>query len=203
MKVEGIGANIDPQLRKKVSLIKAILRRPRLLLIEQKALYFPSKFSVEKKLQLLRKELPETTLVCSLQDLSHLLFFENMLLLDGSRLLEKGEPRKLVKNTDSFLYSFLKTTNRPLFERLLRHLTPDLLTQSSQPSQTNERRLSEALPSPQVRGKQMPTNNIGCDHSHEEVASEGICQMQGEGCTLREDCRLKTECVGEIRNKFR
>ena len=109
------GKNIDLKKRRLIVLCRAIFAKPQLLLVNEEGLNFGK--GVAANLEVLRKELPKTTIICILKDQNNLLFFKRILFLDAGRIIEKGSPSKLLMNEKSFLHKFLKETDPKTLEK--------------------------------------------------------------------------------------
>lgn len=114
--VEGIGYNLPLMIKKVINCVKAVLKCPGILLVEQSSLNFSS--NMEENLQLLRRELVDSIILCNLEELSIVRAFDQILLIDGGILVEKGNPQKLFDNEDSYLYTYIKATNKILFKKM-------------------------------------------------------------------------------------
>ena len=90
------GSNLSEGQRQRLSLARAVLRRPRLLVLDEatSAVGYDSEARI---VSAIRRELPHTTVVLSSHRLSSLCCADTILVLDNGRLVESGTHASLVQ----------------------------------------------------------------------------------------------------------
>jgi ABC-type multidrug transport system fused ATPase/permease subunit len=110
------GRNFDKITRRLVVFCRALITKPKLLLTFEESLDFGLGFA--ENLKLFSEMVPEASVICVTKTTSCLLSFGNILFLDAGKILEKGKPSNLIRNQNSFLYKYLKETDRMGLELL-------------------------------------------------------------------------------------
>ena len=103
------GSSVSLEARKAVIFCRAVLDQPRLLLAFEESLSFGQ--GVEWNLKFLSQSLPETTILVITKDSRNLFFYDSIVFMDAGRVLDKGNPLNLVRNTESYLSRYLKETD--------------------------------------------------------------------------------------------
>lgn len=104
--VESKGKNIDSDLLKLVSLVRAVIEQPRILLFYDDALDFGDGFG--NNIATLAENMVNTTLICITKESVNLSVYDELIFLDAGKVLETGCPYDLIKDEGSFLHRYLK-----------------------------------------------------------------------------------------------
>ena len=142
------GKNIDLEIRRMVVVCRILFAKPKILLVSEEALNFGE--GVVANLVTLRKELPTTTIVCLLNDHNNLLDYDRIYFLDAGKILEKGDPSKLVKDPGSYIHKLLKETDSKTLARLHTEINNTSITASANHSATSEKQSSTPLVKPKT-----------------------------------------------------
>jgi len=119
-KVSFEGKNLSTATRKMLMVCRAVLAQPKILLIYEETLEFGK--GIQSNLEILDKKMPNTTIVCVIKENQNLLQYQRLIFLDAGKLVEKGSPYELFRNRQSFIYKYLKETDRDNLEFILERL---------------------------------------------------------------------------------
>ena len=114
------GKNIPLPAQKLLMVSRAILSSPKILLVYEDSLDFGKGISVN--LETLYRALPESTVLCILKDNSNLLHYDKIVFIDAGKVLEKGNPKLLLKDKQSYLFRFLKETDSEVLAYQLEYM---------------------------------------------------------------------------------
>jgi ABC-type multidrug transport system fused ATPase/permease subunit len=111
------GKNFDCDTKRLVVFCRALITRPKLLLIFEEALDFG--LGVAENLKIFSEVVPEASVICVTKTSANLLSFNTVLFMDAGKIIEKGKPEYLVKSEQTFLHKYLKEADREGFESLM------------------------------------------------------------------------------------
>ncbi len=103
------GRNIEIEARRFIIFCRAIISKPKLLLVYEESLIFGH--GVAENLNTLGLKLPDTTILVILANTDAILLYDQIIFMDNGIILEKGDPHDLLRKKDSFLSRFLKETD--------------------------------------------------------------------------------------------
>lgn len=87
-----------------------------LLLIYEESLDFG--LGAEENLRTLGLQLPTTTIICITKTNSMIFEFTDIILMDAGIVVDRGHARKLLKNPESYFYSYIRETDKKTFRLL-------------------------------------------------------------------------------------
>lgn len=64
------------------------------------------------------EQLRDTTIISILSGFEHLMKYDDVIIFDKGSIVEQGSPINLLKNENSYLYSFIKEADKALFDDL-------------------------------------------------------------------------------------
>ena len=105
-KVTFEGKNIKRSVKKLISFCRAIVEQPKIIITFEESFDFG--MGIENNLQTISKKLPDSTILCITKETTNLLSFDKILFIDSGKIIEKGDPRKLISDKRSYLYTYLK-----------------------------------------------------------------------------------------------
>lgn len=111
------GRNVTPAVRKICSLVRALIEKPKLLLLSEEALDFGS--GIIYNFKELEKRLRNTTIISITHRNENIHAYNKIILMDGGTVIDKGEPKQLLSNSKSFLYVYLKETDKKALKQQL------------------------------------------------------------------------------------
>lgn len=100
--------------RRLVLFCRVLLEKPALLIIEEEALNFG--YGTANNLHLLFSKLPNSTIICKASKNQNLSLFNTFLFMDGGHVIESGDPVRAMKSKQSYLYNYLKETDKETFK---------------------------------------------------------------------------------------
>ena len=103
------GRNIEIEARRFIIFCRAIISKPKLLLVYEESLIFG--YGVAENLNTLGSKLPDTTILVILANTDAILLYDQIVFMDNGMILEKGDPHDLLRKKESFLSRFLKETD--------------------------------------------------------------------------------------------
>ena len=110
------GKNLEKDVRKLINFARAIITKPRLLLVYEESLNFGD--GIDHNLEILSGELKESTIICITKSNRNLLFYDKLLFFDAGKILEKGNPKILISQRNSFLHRYLSEVDPSSLEYL-------------------------------------------------------------------------------------
>lgn len=111
------GRNLKPEINKVCSIVRALIEKPKLLLLSEEALDFGA--GIVYNFKQLEKRLRNTTIVSITHKNENLFAYNKLILMDGGTVIDKGEPKHLLSNSKSFLYTYLKETDKKALRQQL------------------------------------------------------------------------------------
>ena len=117
-KVSSYG-NIPLRFKRIIKILRLILRRPLVAYIDQNSLEIED-FSALEMFQKLKKYMPETTFVVILSNYKDICHFKRVLVLKNGKIIEAGDPKEILKQKDSELYSIIKRNDKDTLMEVLR-----------------------------------------------------------------------------------
>ena len=115
-KVSFQGKNLNPEMKKFALFCRVLVEKPNVLLTYEESLEFGR--GIESNLKLLSENLPQTTIVCITKNALNILSYDKLVFLDAGKVLEKGNPKTLLQNDQSFLVKYLKEAERETLQYL-------------------------------------------------------------------------------------
>lgn len=151
------GSNTSAEVRKLCTVCRAVVSRPVLLLLYEESLDFG--LGAEENLRLLGQLLPTTTIICITKTNNMVFEFTDIILMDAGIVVDRGQARKLLKNPDSYFFTYIRETDKKTFrlleQALCREEEPDVfLVDADKPpteaSKETEKRQAEKLKQQQL-----------------------------------------------------
>lgn len=103
------GKNFSNDIRKIVTICRAIFTNPKILLVYEDALDIGQ--GVSRNLKILCNRLPHTAIICITKNASNLLLYDRLFFMDAGKLIEKGDPYELLLQSSSYIHRFLNQTD--------------------------------------------------------------------------------------------
>ena len=114
------GKNLSHEIKRFVLFCRCLLSKPKLLLVFEESLRFGR--GVEHNQEVIAKHLPDSTVIAVTKGHAQLLAYDTLIFLDSGKVIEKGNPKDLIKSEQSFLHRFLKETDEEGLEFLVERL---------------------------------------------------------------------------------
>jgi hypothetical protein len=111
------GKNISLKSKRCLNMCRAILEKPKLLLLFEDALDFGA--GIGSNLALVSAKLPDCTMLVITKNQMNLGFFDKIIFIDGGKMIETGDPKHLIKNPQSYLHRYLREADELAFILLL------------------------------------------------------------------------------------
>ena len=119
LKIHSQGRNIPWNMRKVALLAKAILKAPRIMFIDEKALKFTETSSWKQSFSNISDIFYDSTIFTQLQTLENLDSFEELVYMSKGSIKEHGKLIDLLSNKESIIYRKLKEENPKLLREFL------------------------------------------------------------------------------------
>ena len=108
---------VTKSLKKIAMATRAFLKNPPLLIIEEDALEFDT-LSSEYYYDVFWQEMKNSTILTILTQLENLMKYDRVLIFDHGGIVENDSPVRLLKDENSYLYSYIQEHDFELFQRL-------------------------------------------------------------------------------------
>lgn len=120
MRVAFAGQNIEKSIRKVISLARAILEKPRLILLYEEAINCG--YGVAYNVDVLKARCPESTVMSITRSNRNILSYDQIILMDGGMIIDQGDPIELISQEQSHFHNYLKETDHETFLNLKRQM---------------------------------------------------------------------------------
>ena len=101
-KIENYGENLSVKERQLIYLARAILNKPKILLIDELAFEFDDENFTHID-SIIKNEFREVTIIRNLQNLRNVHFYDKIIMLDNGEVVEEGAPMELLHDKGSLL----------------------------------------------------------------------------------------------------
>lgn len=95
------GNNLSGGQKQKISLAKALLRRPQILILDEATSSLDG-LTEKKVFQFLNKNLPNTTIIATFHNLDLAKYFDYIIFLEEGKIIASGEHKKLIEENNSY-----------------------------------------------------------------------------------------------------
>jgi ABC-type arginine transport system ATPase subunit len=148
LKVGFTGKNLDVETRRYINCCRCLLKEPEIILFWEDSLNFGD--GVEANLVRLFREANTSTILAITRNCKNVLAYDQVILMDNGTVAETGNPRLLMANNESILFSFVKETDPDSFKDVKKDLKYlknksecTSLTQSQHGDQTSMKSFNE------------------------------------------------------------
>jgi ABC-type multidrug transport system ATPase subunit len=101
---------------------RAFLEKPPIMVIEDEAFNFPT-LETSFFYNAFWDHLKNTTIITILSNFENLMKYDEVIIFDKGKIVEQDSPITLLKNKESYLFSYIKELDKPLFDDLQGVLT--------------------------------------------------------------------------------
>ncbi|KND89966.1 Canalicular multispecific organic anion transporter 1 [Tolypocladium ophioglossoides CBS 100239] len=117
--ITGAGTSISQGQRQLVCLARALLARPRILILDEatSAVDMETDAAIQR---VIRTHFHETTMVVIAHKLSTVVDFDKILVLDEGKLVEEGQPKDLLSSKGAFWKLIANSADRDVLEKAIR-----------------------------------------------------------------------------------
>lgn len=120
MRVAFAGQNIEKSIRKMIALTRAILEKPKLILLYEEAINCG--YGVAYNIDVLKTRCPESTVMSITRSNRNIHSYDQIILMDGGMIIDQGDPMELISQEQSHFYNYLKETDHETFLQLKRQM---------------------------------------------------------------------------------
>ena len=120
MTVAFAGQNIEKSIRKVITLARAILEKPKLLMLYEEAINCGH--GVAHNINILKNKCPDSTVMSITRSNRDILSYDQIILMDGGMVIDQGDPKELILQEQSHFYNYLKETDHDIFLHLKQKL---------------------------------------------------------------------------------
>ena len=90
MRVSFTGLNIDKSIRKVIAFSRAVLQRPRLMMMYEEGIAWGA--TIRETLETFKKRSPDSTVISITRSNRDVLNYDNAVLIDGGMVIDQGDP---------------------------------------------------------------------------------------------------------------
>ena len=103
------GQLINSDIRRMCLAARAILEQPKLFLLYEEALEFGS--GISDNLKCVAEQLPNSTIIAVTKNNDNISLYSKVILMDAGCVVVQGDPRELLADSNSNLYTYLRETD--------------------------------------------------------------------------------------------
>ena len=120
MRVAFAGRNIEKPICKVISFARAVLEKPKLILLYEDAIHCGQ--GVAHNVGILRSLCPDSTVIAITRSNRDILRYDQVILMDGGMVIDQGDPSELMLHEQSLFYKYLKETDHDTLLHLKKQL---------------------------------------------------------------------------------